>query len=111
MASENAARASVSAFTQFQNISVSSLERPEGPPGLVIVNPPYGTRIGDKKPLHALYGSFGQVMRTKISGWRVGLVTSEAGLAKSTGLPFLPSGRSVLHGGLRIQLYQTKALP
>jgi len=111
MASDNAARAGVSAFTQFQNISVSSLERPEGPPGLVIVNPPYGTRIGDKKPLHALYGSFGQVMRTKFLGWRVGLVTSEAGLAKSTGLPFRPSGRSVLHGGLRIQLYQTKALP
>lgn len=111
MATDNAARAGVSDYTQFQNISVSSLEPPQGPPGLVVVNPPYGTRIGDKKPLHALYGSFGQVMLKRFSGWRVGLVTSEAALAKSTGLPFLSPGRSVLHGGLRIQLYQTKALP
>ncbi len=110
MATANATRAGVSDFTAFHNISVSSLEPPQGPPGLVIVNPPYGTRIGDKKPLHDLYRAFGQVMLKRFSGWRVGVVTSDTGLAKSTGLPFLPSGRSVLHGGLRIQLFQTKPL-
>jgi putative N6-adenine-specific DNA methylase len=111
MATDNASRAGVSEITQFQTVAVSNLQRPDGQPGLVIVNPPYGTRIGDKKPLHALYGAFGQVMLTRFSGWRVGVVTSELALAKSTGLPFLSTGRSVLHGGLRIQLFQTKPLP
>lgn len=111
MATDNALRAGVSEMTKFQAMAVSNLQRPEGQPGLVIVNPPYGTRIGDKKPLHALYAAFGQVMLTRFSGWRVGLVTSDMALAKSTGLPFLPLGRSVLHGGLRIQLFQTKPLP
>jgi putative N6-adenine-specific DNA methylase len=110
MATANAERAAVSAFTQFRNIAVGALERPSGPPGLVIVNPPYGTRIGDKKPLHDLHRAFGQVMLAKFSGWRVGLVTSEPALAESTGLPFTSPGRSVLHGGLRVQLFQTKAL-
>lgn len=111
MAMANATRAGVEGFTQFQNLSVSGLAPPQGPPGLVIVNPPYGTRIGDRRPLHDLYRAFGQVMLKGFSGWRVGVITSEAGLAKSTGLPFLPPGRSVLHGGLRIQLFQTRPLP
>jgi putative N6-adenine-specific DNA methylase len=111
MATDNASRAGVASFCEFQNIAVGGLQRPGGQPGLVMVNPPYGTRIGDKKPLHDLYRAFGQVMLTRFSGWRVGLVTSDTALAKSTGLPFLPTGRSVLHGGLRIQLFQTKALP
>ena len=111
MATANAERAGVSGFTQFRQLAVSSLEQPSGPAGLVIVNPPYGTRIGNKKPLHDLHKAFGQVMLAKFSGWRVGLVTSEPALAKSTGLPFLPPGRSMLHGGLRVQLCQTKALP
>ncbi len=111
MASANAMRAGVSGFTQFENFAVGNLARPEGPPGLVIVNPPYGTRIGNKKPLHDLHRAFGQVMLAKFSGWRMGLVTSEPALAKSTGLPFLPPGRTVLHGGLRVQLFQTAPLP
>ena len=110
MAKENAARAGVSAFTQFTQQSVSELVPPEGPPGLVIVNPPYGTRIGDKKPLFALYGALGQVLKTRFSGWRVGIVTADRSLARSTGLPFLEPSPPVLHGGLRVTLYRTAAL-
>ncbi|TMV82518.1 class I SAM-dependent RNA methyltransferase, partial [Thioclava sp. BHET1] len=41
-ASANAARAGVSEHTQFTHAAISDLQRPEGPPGLVIINPPYG---------------------------------------------------------------------
>jgi putative N6-adenine-specific DNA methylase len=111
MARENATRAGVTDLTVFRQQSVSDLLPPEGPAGLVIVNPPYGTRIGDKKPLFALYGALGQVLQQRFSGWRVGIVTTEASLAKATGLPFLPSGPPVLHGGLRVSLYRTDPLP
>jgi putative N6-adenine-specific DNA methylase len=110
MAEENANRGGVSAFTRFSCQPISVLSPPEGPAGLVIVNPPYGTRIGDKRPLFALYGALGEVLRTRFSGWRVGIITTEAVLARATGLPFLPPGPSVLHGGLKIRIYRTEKL-
>ena len=111
MAQENAARSGVAGFTAFRQQAVSDLHPPEGPAGLVIVNPPYGTRIGDKKPLHALYGALGRTLLQRFSGWRAGIITTDAALARSTGLPFLPPGPPVLHGGLRVMLYRTGQLP
>ena len=110
MSEANAARSGVSAATQFACQPISALEPPEGPPGLVMVNPPYGARIGNKKLLYGLYGSLGQVLKERFAGWRVGLVTSEAGLAKATGLPFLPQGAPVSFGGLKVRLHRTNAL-
>lgn len=107
----NAERAGIQALAQFACQPVSALERPEGPAGLVMVNPPYGARIGARHMLHAVYGALGQVLRARFSGWRVGLVTSDGGLARSSGLPFLPPGPPVAHGGLKVRLYRTKPLP
>jgi putative N6-adenine-specific DNA methylase len=103
----NAERSGVSAVTEFRFQSVSDLQRPDGPAGLVIVNPPYGARIGNKRPLFGLYGALGAVLQSRFSGWRVGLVTSEPSLAKATGLTFAPTGPGIAHGGLRIALYQS----
>lgn len=105
----NAARAGVDGMCSFTHAPISDLTRPEGPPGLVIANPPYGGRIGNKKLLYALYGSFGTAMKERFSGWRVGIVTNEGGLAHATGLP-LKSGPPVDHGGLKVKLYQTAPL-
>jgi putative N6-adenine-specific DNA methylase len=110
-AEDNARRSGVSAFTRFRCQTVSALEPPDGAKGLVIVNPPYGARIGEKKPLFALYGALGQVLRERFSGWRVGIITTDSALAAATGLSFLPSGPPVLHGGLRVTLYRTGSLP
>lgn len=111
MSTQNAARAGVADCTAFKQQAVSDLTPPDGPPGLVIVNPPYGARIGNKKMLYALYGSLGQVLAQGFSGWRVGIVTSDTSLARATGLPFLPPGPPVPHGGLKIKLFQTGPLP
>ena len=110
MAAENAARAGVGALTQLTCQPVSALTRPEGAPGLVMVNPPYGARIGDRKLLFGLYAALGEVLRREMRGWRVGLVTSDGGLAKATGLPFLPPGPPVAHGGLKVTLWRTDPL-
>lgn len=110
MATENAARAGVSAAVFFTNLSAADLRPPEGPPGLVMVNPPYGARIGNKKLLYAIYAEFGAVMRSHFKGWRVGMVTSEPGLAKATGLPWLPKGAPVAHGGMKVWLWRTDVL-
>jgi putative N6-adenine-specific DNA methylase len=110
MATANAARAGVNDHTRFACQPISALTRPDGPPGLVMVNPPYGARIGERKLLFGLYGSLGEVLRREMRGWRVGLVTSDGGLAKATGLPFLPPGPPVAHGGLKVTLWRTGPL-
>ncbi|MGE8941423.1 THUMP domain-containing class I SAM-dependent RNA methyltransferase [Leptospira interrogans] len=107
----NAERAGVAEFTEFRQCPVSDVTAPEGPAGLVIVNPPYGARIGDKKQLIPLYRALGQTLMSRFSGWRVGLITTEQTLARATGLPFLPPTAPVPHGGLRVTLFQTAALP
>jgi putative N6-adenine-specific DNA methylase len=111
MSRANAERAGVSAFTDFSEISVEELTAPDGPPGLVIVNPPYGDRLGETNKLRPLYRTLGHTLLTRFPGWRVGLVTSDDNLANATGLPFSLTAEPVLHGGLRIKLYRTAALP
>ena len=110
-ARENAERAGVGEMVEFQKRAVSEIAPPEGPPGLVIVNPPYGIRVGTKKALYGLHGALGAALKDRFGGWRVGIVTADASLAQATGLPFLPPGPPVAHGGLRVTLYRTDALP
>ncbi len=107
----NATRAGIETATRFQQRSVSDLKAPAGPAGLVIANPPYGARIGDEKRLRSLYGSLGKVLTDRFSGWRVGIITSNQGLARATNLPFLPTGPVVDHGGTKVRLFRTDPLP
>ena len=109
MSQANAERAGVAGLTHFDCRAIGDLQRPDGPPGIVIVNPPYGARIGNKGPLFGLHAAMGAVFRERLQGWRVGIVTSEGGLAKVTGLP-LDSGPVVVHGGLKVRLWQTGVL-
>lgn len=111
MSEANAKRAGVDAITTFAKSPAGAIEPPSGPPGLVIVNPPFGERIGDRKKLQPLYRGLGQRLLDKFGGWRVGLITTDAALAKATGLPFLPPSAPVPHGGLRITMFQTDPLP
>lgn len=105
-AQANATRAGVSGSTLFARQSVGDLQRPEGPPGLIITNPPYGARIGNRKLLFGLYGALGTVLSERFGGWRLGLITSDGGLAKATGLDLVP-GTPVDHSGTKIRLWQT----
>ena len=109
-AKQNAERAGVADLCTFKPIPVSAIERPEGRTGLVIVNPPYGARVGKKKDLFALYSAFGDVMRDRFGGWRVGLVTADTQLAEATKLPWLPVSAPISHGGLKVRLFQTNVL-
>ena len=110
MSRANAERAGVADITEFTRCAISHLVPPPGPPGLVILNPPYGTRLGDKGELLPLYQAIGQTLLRRFTGWRVGLITSEPRLALATGLPFLPPEAPVPHGGLRVFLFRTGPL-
>lgn len=110
MSRANAERAGVSAFAEFRQQPISELVPPEGPPGLVIVNPPYGGRVGERKTLYPLYAALGQTLLERFSGWRVGLVANDESLAHATHLPWARTGAPVDHGGIKIRLHATDAL-
>jgi putative N6-adenine-specific DNA methylase len=110
MSQANAERAGVSAYCEFSERAIGDLFPPAGPCGLVMINPPYGERLGDKKQLLPLYRTLGRTLSARFGGWRVGLITSEDSLAKATGLPFASTSAPVSHGGLTVKLYNTGVL-
>ena len=115
MAQANAKRAGVDDICAFRRAAISDATVPDpgsnkGKNGIVILNPPYGGRIGDRKMLFSLYGAMGQTLTQNFRGWRIGIITNDAGLAKATGLTFKPTAPPISHGGIKVCLYQTGPL-
>jgi 23S rRNA (guanine2445-N2)-methyltransferase / 23S rRNA (guanine2069-N7)-methyltransferase len=54
--------------------------------GLVLVNPPYGVRIGELQELEALYALLGQKLLACFPGWDAGMIISDPGLGRAIGL-------------------------
>ncbi|MBU2602911.1 MAG: bifunctional 23S rRNA (guanine(2069)-N(7))-methyltransferase RlmK/23S rRNA (guanine(2445)-N(2))-methyltransferase RlmL [Actinobacteria bacterium] len=55
-------------------------------PGLVVVNPPYGERLGSSDTLGPLYAELGRTLREGFLGWRAAVLTSDLELGLWTGL-------------------------
>ncbi|HLF00713.1 MAG TPA: class I SAM-dependent RNA methyltransferase [Anaerolineales bacterium] len=103
-AAANADRAGVLNSIDLTPSALSAIQ-PPSPPGLVIANLPYGKRVGDD--VRDLYAQFGNVMREKCAGWRVGFIAGSIALAKQTRLPF-GEPLWIENGGLRVPFIQTK---
>ncbi|MBS0432637.1 MAG: bifunctional 23S rRNA (guanine(2069)-N(7))-methyltransferase RlmK/23S rRNA (guanine(2445)-N(2))-methyltransferase RlmL [Proteobacteria bacterium] len=79
IAKRNAQDAGVSGFLQLHKRDVAHVQRPEGcTTGLVITNPPYGERMGERGELPALYRTFGQRLREDFAGWRAAVLVAAA---------------------------------
>lgn len=105
---KNSKTANVDTFCHFKACSISNVVPPTHRPGIILVNPPYGKRVGDRKKLFALYKSLGQTLLEKFVDWQIGIITSDPGLAKATGLKFLDISSAVDNGGIKVKLYETK---
>ncbi|MFO7749937.1 MAG: RNA methyltransferase, partial [Desulfobacteraceae bacterium] len=68
--------------------------------GVVVLNPPYGKRIGTPKEVHAFFTRIGTHLKEKFPGWQAGIVLPDKGLVST--LPFSASLTPVFHGGLEI---------
>lgn len=60
--------------------------RPRHPAGLLVVNPPYGERLGDEQTLEPLYRELGATLREHFTGWRASVFTGNPELAFKLGL-------------------------
>ena len=55
-------------------------------PGLVMVNPPYGERLGDLKSVSHLYAVLGQRLKHHFQGWKASVLIGNIDLGKSIGI-------------------------
>lgn len=85
MAGDNARRAGVAEWVDFQVAPLSGAPFPS-PPGLLVTNPPYGHRVGDADRLRDLYARLGERVRRHWSGGRVVLLSADDRLAGQLGL-------------------------
>jgi 23S rRNA (guanine2445-N2)-methyltransferase / 23S rRNA (guanine2069-N7)-methyltransferase len=88
-AQENIARAGMHKVVRVSARPLSELTKPTHKPmpfGLLICNPPYGERLGEKESLRYLYRELGEVMMREFAGWQAALFTSDIELGKATGL-------------------------
>lgn len=83
----NVAAAGLGDFIKIERRSVAQLAAPEGmTPGLLIVNPPYGERLGEVEALAELYAQLGAVLKQHFVGWQAAVFTGNLDLAKRMGL-------------------------
>ncbi len=107
-AKENASRAGVGDLVTFSKTDIAAVVPPKEP-GVLLINPPYGVRLGDVKTLETLYRRIGDVMKQHFTGYSAFLLTGNPQLAKHVGLK--ASQRIVLYNGpiecrlLRYELY------
>ena len=55
-------------------------------PGFILMNPPYGDRLGEVEELRPLYKLMGDTFKKKCAGWTAGVFTGSAELMKEIGL-------------------------
>ncbi len=101
----NAERAGVAPDIVLARRALSAIEPMPGP-GLVLTNPPYGARVGERAALRSLYAQLGNVARAKLPGWRVALVSAERSLDAQTRLP-LEVVATFSNGGIPVRLMAT----
>jgi putative N6-adenine-specific DNA methylase len=70
----NAERAGVAGHVLFEPGDFAELCPPAGT-GMVVVNPPYGARLGETELLRELYDDLGQWLRQRCPGWTVWLLS------------------------------------
>ncbi len=105
--SANAERAGVSPWLTISQADFADL-RPPAPRGLVVLNPPYGVRISQRRRLPALYAQIGATLRERLGGpgqrWRLALLAPDPALAKATGLE-LERRLQLSNGGIAVDLW------
>lgn len=81
----NAKASGLEPHLYFQHKQLSEVEAPADQ-GIIICNPPYGVRIGEKQELGALYKLLGDVFKQRFKGWTAYVLTGNKELAKRVGL-------------------------
>lgn len=103
-ARRNARRAGVLEAIALERLDVAKALPPEGGAGLLVANPPYGKRVGERGDLPALYRAFGKTLREGFRGWRAAVLIPDPKFGEAMGLK-PEKTYAVDNGGIRLQLW------
>ncbi|WP_158886161.1 bifunctional 23S rRNA (guanine(2069)-N(7))-methyltransferase RlmK/23S rRNA (guanine(2445)-N(2))-methyltransferase RlmL [Rhodanobacter sp. L36] len=83
-AKRNAQEAGVSGFFTLDRQDVRHAAPPAGVGyGLVITNPPYGERLGERAEMPQLYRVLGDTLRAQFTGWRAAVLAGDVELGRA----------------------------
>lgn len=102
-AKANARRAGVDAYISWGHQAIKNSKTLHDK-GLIVMNPPYGERLGEQMDLIPLYQEMGEALHQYFQGWDVGVLTSDPMLAKALGLRSYKN-YSFYNGSIPCQLY------
>ncbi|MEI2741288.1 MAG: bifunctional 23S rRNA (guanine(2069)-N(7))-methyltransferase RlmK/23S rRNA (guanine(2445)-N(2))-methyltransferase RlmL [Candidatus Competibacter sp.] len=82
----NAGRAGMAERIRIERRELAAAAPPDGTPGLLIANPPYGERLGEQDEWSSLYTQLGELLKNRFAGWRAAVFTGAPELGKRMGL-------------------------
>jgi putative N6-adenine-specific DNA methylase len=104
LARRNLEEAGMGGAASLQTCDVLAVTAP-APAGVVVINPPYGLRLGDAAALRELYPELGNLLKQRFAGWRVGIFSADTELPRSVRLK--TSRRTPLfNGAIECRLYE-----
>jgi 23S rRNA (guanine2445-N2)-methyltransferase / 23S rRNA (guanine2069-N7)-methyltransferase len=77
--------------------------RPPAATGLVVVNPPYGRRLGVRASIDRATRDLGRALRARFGGWRAAVLVPARTPPAALGLP-VTARFPLVNGGLRVTL-------
>ena len=111
MALNNLERAGLAGRVHFERRDIAeAAPGREGDQGLVVINPPYGERMGADSDLPALYARIGAMLRERFLGWRAALFTGNPDLGKHMGLRARRT-HSLFNGPIECRLLHFEVTP
>jgi 23S rRNA (guanine2445-N2)-methyltransferase / 23S rRNA (guanine2069-N7)-methyltransferase len=109
-AQQNVRDAGVQRLVALDRSELSLVEPTRGGPGLLMINPPYGERMGVEKELRLLYRRIGMTLKGRFPEWRAHLLTGNSDLAKEVGLRS-SARRIVYNSTIECRLLEYQMLP
>lgn len=101
----NAERAEVAADVSFMRATVSELGADDGL-GMMITNPPYGVRVGERNALRDLYATLGRILEERRPRWGLALLSASPMLDAQLGMSLAEVWRTT-NGGIPVRLMAT----
>lgn len=113
----NIGRAGLAGRIQVDQKDLTRVRFPRGAPraadaphGLVVINPPYGERMGDVGQLHGLYSKIGALLGDHFEGFNAAIITEGLELARHLGLRAARTN-TLYNGALKCKLLHIAVSP
>ena len=105
----NLREAGLEEAVKLKQVNLLELSAP-GPTGVIVTNPPYGVRLGEKEELADFYPRLGDALKQRFAGWTAYIFSGDPDIAKLIRLQ--ASRKTVLYNGaLECRLYEYRMVP